>query len=97
VAILEVAEYKELFKKVGYDSESSSALLLRIQLLKAVKKELEVKNWTQAIAAKKLGVKQPRISEIYALRIDRFSAELLVKYLYRLGKEVRIKLVNISN
>ena len=94
MGVLSPSHYKNLFEDVGFGDEHGAALLLRTQLLKAVKRELEAKNWPQVIAAQKLGVKQPRISEIYALRIDKFSAELLVKYLYKLGKEVNLGLVN---
>lgn len=73
---------------MGYTDDIGEALLLRTQLLHKVKAELEKKNWSPKEAAEKLGVQQPRISEIRSLRIDKFSVELLVKYLFRLGKEV---------
>ena len=88
----DLAQYKEIFKQMGYADDNGAALLLRTQLLKAVKTELQKKNWTQQEAAKKLGVKQPRISEIYGLKIDKFTVELLVKYLYRLDKEVTFQI-----
>lgn len=88
----DLAQYKEIFKQMGYADDNGAALLLRTQLLKAVKTELEKKNWTQQEAAQKLGVKQPRISEIYGLKIDKFTVELLVKYLYRLDKEVTFQI-----
>lgn len=77
---------------MGYADDNGAALLLRTQLLKAVKAELEKKNWTQEQAAQKLGVKRPRISEIYGLKIDKFSVELLIKYLYRLDREVTFQI-----
>lgn len=88
VAVYDIRKDRELFKKLGYDNESGAALLLRTQLLKTLINELEKKKWSHKESAEKLGVKQPRISEIYALRIDKFSVELLVKYLNRIGKEV---------
>ncbi len=88
----DLARYQHLFKQMGYADDSGAALLLRTQLLKAVKDELEKKKWTQQEAAQRLGVKQPRISEIYGLKIDKFSVELLVKYLYRLDREVTFQI-----
>jgi predicted XRE-type DNA-binding protein len=84
----DLAQYQQIFRQMGYTGDDGAALLLRTHLLKAVKAELEKKNWTQEQAAKKLGVQRPRISEIYGLKIDKFSVELLVKYLFRLDKEV---------
>lgn len=87
----EVSTYQKIFKQYGYTDDNGATLLLRTQLLGTLKSELRKRNWTQQEAAKNLGVKQPRIAEIYALRIDKFSVELLVKYLFRLGKEVQLK------
>lgn len=92
MAIYDISKDREIFKKHGFDNDKGAALLLRTQLLKTLKFELEKKNWSQKESAEKLGVKQPRISEIYALRIDKFSVELLVKYLNRIGKEVTFEL-----
>lgn len=86
--VSDLTRYRQVFQQMGYTDDSGEALLLRTQLLHKVKAELEKKNWSQKEAAEKLGVKQPRISELQALRIDKFSVELLVKYLFRLGKEV---------
>ncbi len=88
MVVFDIQRYQALFKQMGYDDDSGAMLLLRTQLLKEVKTALEEKDWTKKEAAQRLGVKQPRISEIYALRIDKFSVELLIKYLHRLGKEV---------
>lgn len=88
MAVFDLDCYQQLFNDLGYGDDNGAALLLRTQLLRAVKVELEKKNWSQKEAAEKLGVRQPRISEIQTLRIDKFSVELLIKYLHRLGKEV---------
>ncbi|MBX9772193.1 MAG: helix-turn-helix domain-containing protein [Candidatus Obscuribacterales bacterium] len=88
MALFDIETHRELFKKLGYDSDTGSALWLRTQLVKTLKAELEQRGWSQKESAEMLGVKPPRISEIYALRIDKFSVELLCKYLDRLGKEI---------
>ena len=61
-------------------------------LTHGLKEEILKRKWTQVQAAKELGVKQPRISEIFALRIDKFSVEILIRYLHRLNKEVVFKI-----
>ncbi|WP_407044789.1 hypothetical protein [Enterococcus faecium] len=33
---------------------------------------------------------QPRIAELGGLRVDKFSMDLLVKYLHRLGRKVSV-------
>lgn len=82
--------YGQVFQDLGFGGSDAASLIIRTQLLIAVKKEIQAKGWTQIKAAEELEVKQPRISEIMRLRIDKFSAELLIKYLARLGKTVHI-------
>ena len=89
---VDVQAYQHVFEQMGYTDEEGAYLLLRTQLLKEVKEEILKRKWTQVQAAKELGVKQPRISEIFALRIDKFSVEILIRYLHRLNKEVVFKI-----
>lgn len=93
---LDKSSYKEIFRRMGYTDERGTTLLLRTQLMRAIKEELAKNNWSQAEAASVLGVKQPRIAEIQALRIDKFSVELLIRYLYRLKREVNLSLTDIE-
>lgn len=87
---MDVSTDKVLLKNLGYDGEEGTVLLLRIQLLKIVKQEIDQRGWNQDQAAKFLNVKQPRISEIKKLRIDKFSVEQLTKLLHRLDKRISL-------
>lgn len=87
---MDISADKVLLKNLGYSGEEGTILLLRIQLLKAIKKEIDLRGWSQDQAAKFLAVKQPRISEINKLRIDKFSVEQLTKFLHRLNKRVSL-------
>lgn len=89
---VDVEAYRRVFEQMGYTNEEGFCLLLRTQLIREVKEEILKRKWTQVRAAKELGVSQPRIAEIFALSIDKFSVELLIKYLYRLDKEVVFKI-----
>lgn len=89
--------YRQFFRKKGVAAPESHCLAIRTLLLDQLKDELEINGWSQQEAAKKLGVKQPRISEIYGRSIDKFSAELLVKYLFKLGKEVSFTITAREN
>lgn len=80
--------YRKIFSDLGYGPEESSTKLLRLELIKEIKSEIEARGWTQSEAARRMHIPQPRIAEIFGLRIDKFSVELLAKYLHRLGKEV---------
>src|SRR3954463_2286956 len=46
--------------------------------------------WTQAQAAKKLGIDQPKISALLRGRLAGFSIERLFKFLNQLGQDIQI-------
>lgn len=48
--------------------------------------------WTQAEAAKRCGVAQPRINDLLRGRIARFSLDALVNIAAALGQNVRVTL-----
>jgi predicted XRE-type DNA-binding protein len=48
--------------------------------------------WTQAEAAKRCGVTQPRINDLLRGRIARFSIDALVNIASALGRKVRVSL-----
>jgi predicted XRE-type DNA-binding protein len=47
---------------------------------------------TQAQAAKTMGVSQPRVSDLVNGKIDRFTIDMLVTMLSRIGLKVEVKL-----
>ena len=61
---------------------------LMIQIAQIVKKG----GWTQAEAARRCGVTQPRINGLLRGRIDRFSLDALVNIATALGRKVQIRL-----
>ena len=48
--------------------------------------------WTQAAAAKRCGVSQPRINDLLRGRIDKFSIDALVNMATALGRRVDFEL-----
>jgi predicted XRE-type DNA-binding protein len=82
--------FKEKMLEVGYTDRDNDTLLMRLQLILAIKEELKERGWSQREAAQYLGVAQPRIAEIVGLRVDKFTVELLAKHLRRLGREVEL-------
>jgi predicted XRE-type DNA-binding protein len=77
-----------------FKGEECEALVHRAVLMHQLNSIIQDKGWSQSEAAKKLGTVQPRISELNKLSIDKFSTDLLIKYLYRLNMEVDIKIVD---
>ena len=53
---------------------------------------LKQHDWTQAEAAKRCGVTQPRINDLLRGRVSRFSLDALVNIATALGCRVRVDL-----
>ncbi|OGQ06726.1 MAG: hypothetical protein A3G32_05745 [Deltaproteobacteria bacterium RIFCSPLOWO2_12_FULL_40_28] len=83
---------KNVFKDVGFSDAESANLEARARLIILLEKEIVRLKLTQAEVAKELEVKPPRVSELMNGKIDKFSLDLLIVYLARLGKAVDFKL-----
>jgi predicted XRE-type DNA-binding protein len=58
----------------------------RLQLMMQI--ECKERCWTQEQAAKILGLRQPRVSELMNSRSEKFTIDILMKLFNRLGKQV---------
>lgn len=83
-----------VFRDIGFSEEESANLLLRSTLIIAIRQTIEEHEWTQAEAARAIGVPQPRISELMSGRISRFTIDKLVKHLAALGKRVTVTIID---
>lgn len=83
----------DLFADLGFSPAESRNLRLRSQMMTALRNLIEREGLTQADAASRLCVSQPRISDLMRGKISRFSLETLVNMLGDAGMEVdcRIK------
>lgn len=91
--VVKRADLQLVVKHFAVDEEGS-VKALRAHLLIELKNLIAAKKWTHSQAAKILGVSIQRISEIQTFSTDKFTVELLVKYLYRAKKEVTLKVQN---
>jgi predicted XRE-type DNA-binding protein len=73
------------------DPDRAAGLELRAALMNRVEELLEGLNQNEAAA--RLGVDQPRISDIRRGKFSRFSAEKLADYLEKLGERVEMRFV----
>jgi predicted XRE-type DNA-binding protein len=89
--------YRKIIRAKGFRGEEAETLVHRVALIAEIKAIIEEKGWTQMEAAKKLGVQQPRIAELNTISVDKFSTDLLIKYLYRLKRLVRVEVVKAND
>jgi predicted XRE-type DNA-binding protein len=72
--------------------ETASHMKLRAELMMALERPIKAMGWTQAETAKRLGVTQPRISDLKRGKIDLFAIDSLVAMLTaaRLKGEIQV-------
>lgn len=81
-----------VFKDLGFELEEAENLRVRAELMSEIEKFIRRKGMTQAEAAKRFGVTQPRISDLMRGKIDVFSVDTLIAMLAQIGLMVRLRI-----
>jgi len=81
-----------IFRDLGFPAHEASVMLLRAQLAEALRTWMEREGLTQAQAAKRLGVAQPRISDIVRGKVELMSLDYLVGLCAKAKLDVGLKL-----
>ncbi len=79
-----------VFRDIGFGAAEAESLRARSLLMIKIEKLIASRGWTQAEAAKALGVSQPRISDLVRGKFGKFSVDMLIEMLGRAGVEVTI-------
>lgn len=82
-----------VFTDLGFDEAEARVLALRAELMVRLSQELKAKGWTQAQAAKQLGVTQPRISKLNQGTWQEFSLDMLLTLAGRAGLHTEIRVL----
>jgi len=81
-----------VFLDLGFPPHEAAVMLLRCELAEALRKWMAREGLTQAQAATRLGVVQPRISEIARNKVDKLSLDYLVGLCTKAGVSVAVRL-----
>ncbi len=73
-----------------FERGEAERLSIQSGLAIALEQEIKARKWTQAAAAKAIGIAQPRVNDLLRGRLDRFSIDALIEYLSRVGVQVQI-------
>ncbi len=76
--------------------ENADEYMAKSQLAAEILGIVQRRRLTQAQAAKLLGIRQPKVSELLRGRFDGFSTDRLIRFITRLGYDVQIKLSKAS-
>jgi predicted XRE-type DNA-binding protein len=87
-----VETFSSVWDALADTPEEAANLRLRSALMQQIAAILEANGWTQAEAATRCGVTQPRINDLLRGRIARFSLDALVNIAAALGRKVTVSL-----
>ena len=81
---------KNVFKDLGFDAEETGNLRARAMLMTELEKYIKREEITQAVAARRFGVTQPRVSDLVNGKIGLFTVDMLMTMLISAGMSVDI-------
>ena len=81
-----------IFKDLGFPPHEAQVMLLRAQLAEGLRVRMGREKLTQTKAAKRLGITQPRISDITRGKVELLSLDYLVLLCARAGIPVGVRL-----
>lgn len=79
-----------VFEDLGFAPEEAANLAVRSALMGRIRELIREEGLTQARAARKFGVTQPRISDLARGKIELFSVDALINMLAAGGHRVEI-------
>jgi predicted XRE-type DNA-binding protein len=72
------------------NGDTAVNLQVRAELIQAINQRIAANGWTQAEAAQRLNVSQPRISHLARGQVDRFSVDALLNMAALAGLHIEI-------
>ncbi len=82
---------KNVFAALGFGPQEAANLQVRARLMAEIEKYIRARRLTQKEAAKRLGVTQPRVSNLLQGKIGLFSADALITMLANAGLKVDVR------
>jgi predicted XRE-type DNA-binding protein len=67
-----------VFLDLGFDPAEAKIMALRAEVMIRMEQHLKAQGWTQAEAARRLGITQPRVSRLIKGRWQDFSLDMLL-------------------
>lgn len=87
-----IAGSGNVFRDLGFDDAEAEVMALRAEIMIRLSERLKAKGWTQAEAAKRLGVTQPRVSKLTKGAWRDFSLDMLLTLAARAGLHAQLRL-----
>jgi len=87
---MEQQEFANVWDALSDTPEEAANMTMRSDLMIAIQQKVRGWNLTQAEAARRLGVTQPRLNDLLRSKIDKFSLDTLIALAVHAGIKVRL-------
>ncbi len=84
--------FDSVWDAIADSPEQAANLRARAELMQQIAAIIKEADWTQAEAATRCGVTQPRINDLLRGRVSRFSLDALVNIATALGRRVHVEM-----
>lgn len=81
-----------VFQDLGFDTAEVHVMKLRTEVMIRTAQHLKERGWTQAEAARQLGITQPRVSRLIKGKVEDFSLDMLLTLAARVGLHTELRL-----
>lgn len=88
----QMERYASVWDAIADTPEEAANLRARADLMNRIEAIVQEAGWTQAEAAGRCGVTQPRMNDLLRGRVSRFSLDALVNIATALGWRVRVEM-----
>jgi len=83
--------YASVWDALEDSAETAANMRMRAQLMIEIERYVQKSGLSQAEAAKRLGITQPRLNDLLRGKIDKFSLDALVNMLNTVGRRVSVR------
>lgn len=86
----QASRFDDVWDALAANPAEAENLRVRSMLMRRIEQIIRRGRWTQAEAARRCGVSQPRINDLLRGRVTRFSLDALVNLAAALGHRVQV-------
>jgi len=84
-------EFESVWDAIEDTPAEAENMKVRAQLMREIERVIRESAWSQAEAARRLGLTQPRISDLLRGKVDLFSVDKLINILAAAGKTIEMR------
>lgn len=81
-----------VFVDLGFDEAEARVMALRTELMLRIEQHMKAKGWSQAEAARRMSITQPRVSKLARGAWQEFSMDMLLTLATRAGMRPELRI-----